>query len=183
MHYLPRYTLFCLLALLGACTGSTGDGDRPDSNSTDTTSRFTLGGTLSGISNASIQLSTNGITLTTSTNGAFSFPANFINGSNYNVTLVPPLNHNCTISNGTGTINGADISSINVTCVLNSSSISGNVSSTVLIVVDNDINDPGAKTNVSNNLTTSAQVINNLSTVQGFVSAVGTGRAGDRFTN
>ncbi len=181
MHNFPLYLGLCLLALLTACTGTTGEDNNAGGSNTNTDT-FTLNGSISGI-NGSIQLSTNGITLTTSTNGNFSFAANFTNGSNYNVLVQPPTNHVCNITNGSGTFNGANVTDITITCTLNSSSISGNITPTVLTVVDSDINDPGARANISNNLTTSAQIINNLSTVQGFASAVGTGRTGDRFAN
>jgi len=181
MRNSPLYISLCLLTLLTSCTGTTGEGSNAGGNSS-VTSSFTLGGTISGIS-GSIQLSTNGIIFTTSTNGNFSFPANFASGSNYNIIVQPPLNHSCAIANGSGTISAANVSDVSVTCTLNSSSLSGNISSTVLTVVDSDINDPDAKANIDNNLTTRAQVINNLSTVHGFASAVGTGRAGDRFAS
>ncbi|HED36438.1 MAG TPA: peptidase S8 [Gammaproteobacteria bacterium] len=181
MRNFPLYLGLYLLTLLASCTGTTGEDNNAGGSNTDN-STFTLGGSISGI-NGAIQLSTNGVTLTTSINGSFSFPANFTNGSNYNVQVQPPTNHTCNITNGSGIVAGTNITDIAVTCTLNLSSISGNITSTVLTVVDSDINDPGARANVSNNLTTSAQVINNLSTVQGFASAVGTGRTGDRFAN
>ncbi|VAW69305.1 hypothetical protein MNBD_GAMMA09-1638 [hydrothermal vent metagenome] len=177
MRDLPLYISLYLLILLTSCTGQTGE----ESSSSNAGLRYTISGTITGL-NGSLRLQTNNVTLTTRNNGSFSFQGNFIDGSNYNITVaLQPTGQLCSVNNAIGSINSANVSNITITCIDYTFSISGNISSTVLTVVDSDINDPGSQTNISNNTAASAQIINNLSTVHGFASLNGTNRTGDRF--
>jgi uncharacterized protein (UPF0179 family) len=84
-------------------------------------STFTVGGTVSGLS-GTLQLSNNGgEPLVVKANGSFAFPLALTNGSSYSVTRVSqPANQTCTVSNGNGTIAGANITSVSVQCVTQS---------------------------------------------------------------
>jgi hypothetical protein len=52
-----------------------------------------------------------------SSGGSFTFPAKLSNSSNYSVTIsMQPSGQTCTVSNGAGKINDANISNISITC-------------------------------------------------------------------
>lgn len=80
-----------------------------------------IGGSLSGLgSSASLVLQNNGSdNLTLSANGSFQFAGSVASGDAYRVTiLTQPTNQNCSVSNGSGTVNskGDDVNSVVVTC-------------------------------------------------------------------
>lgn len=80
---------------------------------------YALGGTLSGLaSGASIGLSVNGgPALTLAANGAYAFAPRFIAGDSYRVEITAqPTAQHCTLANGEGTVGGADVSDIDVSC-------------------------------------------------------------------
>ena len=106
------------------CTVSNGIGTLFGLNVTDvavscvTVSR-SIGGSVSGLdSGNSVVLQNNGgDDLTVTTNGDFSFAASLLSGSTYNVTvLTPPSKQSCTVSNGSGTVSGADVTNVAVVC-------------------------------------------------------------------
>jgi uncharacterized delta-60 repeat protein len=83
--------------------------------------QFRIGGTISGLVGTGLVLNElfSGSTLAPNANGAFSFPAQRLDHTNYDVRVATqPGNpaQNCSISNGTGLIAGADITNINVVC-------------------------------------------------------------------
>lgn len=175
MNIWPLYTVL-YLALTVSIT-SCGGGS--DSNSLNTTS-YSIGGTVNGLSSQLI-LSINNTPYSINTNGVFTFPFSFNNSSRYTVIVDQhPTGQSCNIDNESGTVAGANINNIVVNCGDNHS-IAGTIYSTVLTVVDSDVNDSYATANISNNLTSSAQQIQNLSTIHGFSSKSPTGRQGDRF--
>jgi hypothetical protein len=85
------------------------------------TSAFTVGGTLTGLpAGDTVTLQDNGSdNLTLSTNGTFTFPTALPNGQSYSVTVsgtsgrTPP---NITLTSGSGTISGANVTNIAVQC-------------------------------------------------------------------
>ena len=84
-----------------------------------TTVAFTVGGNLtSGTPNPSVVLQNNGgDDLTLTQGGSFTFATALANGASYNVTVkTPPTDQECSVTNGTGTINGSDITNIMVNC-------------------------------------------------------------------
>ncbi len=90
------------------------------------------GGGLSGLgAGKSITLLNSGVdALVLNANGNFTFATPKLNGSTYNVTVsVQPAGQNCTVSNGSGTVSGANVINIGVTCVdVVTYTIGGNVS-------------------------------------------------------
>jgi hypothetical protein len=95
------------------------------------TSFVTLGGTVSGLAGTGLVLQNNGGgNLTIGANGAFTFAAPIAVGSTYNVTvLTQPINpsQTCTVTNGSGTAGGTNISNVAVTCTTNTYTIGGTV--------------------------------------------------------
>jgi len=77
---------------------------------------FRVGGVVSGLpAGASLVLSdtVNGDSVTVTANGAFTLPALIGSGANYNVTASLST---CTVSNGSGAINGANVTNVGVFC-------------------------------------------------------------------
>jgi BspA type Leucine rich repeat region (6 copies) len=81
-------------------------------------SAFTVGGTVTGLSAWDfITLQDGSDSLTLSTNGTFTFPTALPNGHAYSVTLYTTSGQvACTFSNGSGTISGANVTNIAVSC-------------------------------------------------------------------
>src|SRR5206468_11028083 len=67
-----------------------------------------------------------GDNLTISVNGAFTFAAALINASPYAVTvLAQPAGQTCTVANGVGTLAGANVTNVTVTCAANDIAVAG----------------------------------------------------------
>lgn len=100
-----------LCGVLSACNGYVGFGD--------VGSNFSIGGTVSGLpAGQSIVLLNNGRdSLTIASNGAFVFGGLVPFGASYLVTIsAQPASANCTVTNGSGTVNG-DVNNVQVSCV------------------------------------------------------------------
>jgi hypothetical protein len=107
------------------CTVSGGDGsvvagDARAAVVNCSTSTFTLGGTVSGLAGAGLVLQNNGgDDLAIGANGTFAFGKPVSAGSPYAVTVKakPGLpTQTCAVSNGTGTMPGANVSSVGIAC-------------------------------------------------------------------
>jgi hypothetical protein len=80
------------------------------------TTEFSIGGSVSGLNAAGLQLQNNGgEVLSIAANGPFKFPTSQGNGTSYNVTVVAP-EQGCVVTNGSGIVNGADVTTIQVNC-------------------------------------------------------------------
>lgn len=108
-----------LVLLLASCGGGGSDSSED---------KFTVAGTLSGLSTATVTLRlNNGLDLVLGSNGAFHFSTKVEQGGSYAVTVQtqPALpSQNCVVTNGTGTIS-ADVSDVVVTCTTNSFKVKG----------------------------------------------------------
>ncbi|MGB5081358.1 MAG: beta-propeller fold lactonase family protein, partial [Burkholderiales bacterium] len=101
-----------LAFLLTACGGG-GDGGGGGGAST-----FTIGGTVSGLSGTVVLQNNGGGDLTVSVNAGFTFATALANGGTYNVTvLTQPADQTCTVTNGSGTISGSNVTNVSVACV------------------------------------------------------------------
>jgi len=107
------------------CTVTNGTGTVSGSNVTNVainciTGKFSVGGTVSGLTGEGLVLQNNGgNNLSIATNGSFAFATGLDNGSAYAVTVATqPTNptQSCTVTNGTGTVSGSNVTNINVTC-------------------------------------------------------------------
>ena len=107
-----RGVLPLLVLFLAACGG----GNAPPTT-------YSVGGTLTGmVAGSSITLTNNGTdNLTLTANGAFTFPVKLANAAPYKLTLsaTTPTVQSCTPSDGAGTINAANVTSIKVSCETN----------------------------------------------------------------
>jgi len=88
---------------------------------------FLVEGTVSGLANGdSVTLQNNATnTLAVNVNGRFTFSNTLKNGDPYSVTILKqPVASTCVVTNGSGTINGADVSDVKVSCTLNTTILS-----------------------------------------------------------
>lgn len=117
-----------------ACMVSHGSGSIAEANVTNITvncaaiaRNYTVGGTVSGLAGSGLVLSLNNgaQTLPVSANGSFAFPAALANGSAYAVgvaTLPGAPAQSCSVSNGSGTVAGANVTNVSVVCSTSSPS-------------------------------------------------------------
>ncbi|MDC0713224.1 NHL repeat-containing protein [Stigmatella sp. ncwal1] len=92
------------------------------------TQSFKVGGTLSGLAgNLTLQL--NGVqNLSRSENGPFAFAEPVADGSNYRVSITAsPEEQECTLQGDTGQVNGADVTSVQVSCAARTYTVGGTV--------------------------------------------------------
>jgi N-acetylneuraminic acid mutarotase len=79
---------------------------------------YTIGGTVSGLTGTGLVLQNNGgDDLVINANGSFTFNTPLISGSPYNVAVsTQPTGQTCSVTNGTGTVNAANVTTVAVTC-------------------------------------------------------------------
>jgi len=108
------------------CTVSNGNGTISGADATnvavdcvdDEVPTYAVGGNVSGLTGVGLELQNNGgDTLPVAVDGPFSFATELTDNSSYAVTVsAQPAGQICSVTNGTGTIEGADITDISVTC-------------------------------------------------------------------
>lgn len=93
------------------------------------TGTFSIGGTVSGLAGSGLVLRNNGGNdLSISGNGSFQFSGLLASGAMYDVRVATsPTNptQSCAVANGSGTVGGASVANIAVTCMTNSFTIGG----------------------------------------------------------
>src|SRR5260370_1956741 len=113
---------FLALAMLGT---SCGQGNGPAAQrflpkgAAVVAASYTVGGTVTGLSGAAVVLQDNGADdLSLSADGPFTFATALADGSAYAVTVLtqPAPTLLCTVASGSGTIAGADVADVTVTC-------------------------------------------------------------------
>jgi large repetitive protein len=116
------------------CTVARGSGSVANANVADigvtcATGRFSIRGTVSGLTGSGLVLQNNGGNdLPISARGPFSFANRLIDGATYAVVVrTQPSGQNCVVHNSTGTIRGADATDIEVACSSNGFTIGGAV--------------------------------------------------------
>jgi hypothetical protein len=97
-----------LFPLLVACS---------DSSSSGGAVTYSIGGTVTGLT-GTLTLQNNGTdSITITADGAFAFTGRLADAATYDVTVSsPPVGQSCTVTNGAGTIHGADVTDIQVVC-------------------------------------------------------------------
>ena len=118
------------------CSVTNGNGSLDGASITDVsitciTDTFTIGGIISGLAGSGMVLQNNGgDDLAIDTNGDFVFLVPLEDGTAYSVTVsTQPLNlsQTCSVASGSGNLDGANITSVSVTCVTNTFTVGGNV--------------------------------------------------------
>ncbi len=105
--------------LLTACGGGGGGGGVGGGGSLSPT--YTIGGTISGHADTVVLQNSGGDNRTLSVaDGSFVFATALVNGATYNVTaLIQPVGQTCAVTNGSGAVNGANITNVVVSCTAN----------------------------------------------------------------
>lgn len=81
------------------------------------TNTYTVGGTISSLSGTVVLQNNGGNNSTNTTNGSFTFSTAVADGGAYVVTvLTQPSGYTCTVTNGSGTISGANVTNVSITC-------------------------------------------------------------------
>jgi hypothetical protein len=107
---------------------------------------YPVGGSVSGLAGAGLVLQNNGGNdLTVTANGTFAFPINVVSGMPYAVTVktqpTSPV-QDCAVENGGGSVTGAPITDIRVTCVTRRYTVGGTITGLIgSVVLANKIND------------------------------------------
>ena len=126
--------LICITSIILSCGSDNGDGGGLILN------QYTVGGTVSGLEGTGLVLQNNGTDdLSIDNNGSFEFETSLDDLSDYSVTVEHhPINpfQGCLVTNGSGTINGANITDVDVSCI--GTATGGNCESGS-IVYDHDI--------------------------------------------
>ena len=110
-----------------SCTVSAATGTVSGANVTSVTvschtaAAYSVGGTVSGLSGTVVLQDNGGDDLSVSGNGGFTFATPVADGAGYNVTVkTNPAGQSCTVSAATGTVSGANVTSVTVSCAANS---------------------------------------------------------------
>ena len=105
--------LFLFLALLPLASMLSCGGGGSGGN---TAAAYSVGGTVSALS-GTLVLENSGGDLTVIQNGQFTFATKLANSTDYSVTVkTQPSGQTCTIQNGSGKVNGANVTNVSVTC-------------------------------------------------------------------
>jgi hypothetical protein len=89
-----------------------------EDSATPTAVTYTIGGSVSGLDGSGLVLRNNGgDDKSISANGPYTFTTGVTSGGTYNVTVqTQPAGQTCVVSNGSGTVAGANVSNVGVTC-------------------------------------------------------------------
>ncbi len=118
------------------CTVASGSGpvvgaDITSVNVSCVTRSYAVGGMVTGLTGSGLALQDNGgDNLSLAADGAFTFATPVLSGTAFGVTVLASPNlptQTCTVTSGTGSVGAADVSSVTVTCVVNSYAIGGTV--------------------------------------------------------
>lgn len=134
--------------LVGGGSGTVGGANVNNMTVSCTTNTYAITATVSGLSGTGLILQNNGANdLSFSTNGTFTINSAALSGSAYAVTVKtqPRLpSQTCVVGGGSGTVGGANVGNITVTCTTNTYAITATVSGlagTGLVLQNNAAND------------------------------------------
>lgn len=89
---------------------------------------YTVAGTISGLHNWMILQNNGGDDLTITKSGAFEFDTSLADGSDYNVTILTASGEQIsTVTNGSGTLSGSNVTDIEIACVNQNYAVGGAV--------------------------------------------------------
>lgn len=116
---------------VGSGSGTLAGANVSNVSVTCSTSSFTVGGTVSGLAGSGLVLQLNGTgNLPVTANGGFVFPA-LADGSTYAVSVLTQPGgpaQNCVVGGGSGTLAGANVTTVTVACSTRSFTVGGSVS-------------------------------------------------------
>lgn len=92
---------------------------------------YTIGGTVSGLAGSLVLQNNAGNDRTVTANGSFAFSKPIMNGETYAVTVktrpTSPISQTCAVTQGSGTVAAANVTSVKVGCTTNKYTVGGNV--------------------------------------------------------
>ena len=149
MKRLGMVPLLVSLTLCAACSGGSNGPSSPPPNQ-----RFSVGGTIAGLTATGLVLANGTDSLSpSSTASSFTFPTTLADGSSYSVAIsLEPSGEHCSLGNATGTVSNAAVTNITVTCAsrlwtwLGGSQAAGQVGVTGNEGMPDAQNMPGART-------------------------------------
>ena len=109
-----------------SCTVSGGSGTVASANVTNvavscSNAAYSVGGTVLALSGTVVLQDNGGDDLSVSGDGSFTFGTPLADGAAYSVTVkTNPPGQSCTVSAGSGTVSGADVTGVGVSCAANS---------------------------------------------------------------
>ena len=114
---------------------------------------YSVGGSVSGLSGTVVLRNNGGDDLTVGANGSFTFATKLLDGAAYAVTVkTNPSGQTCAVASGSGSVTGADVTGVAVTCsTIPTYSVGGNVSglSGTVVLQDNGGDDLSVAANGS----------------------------------
>jgi hypothetical protein len=126
-------------------SGTMGNANVTNITVTCTTNSYTVGGMVSGLVGAGLVLRNGADNLAIAANGAFTLPTPVLSGQAYSVTAPgQPTNpwQTCTVANATGTVGGANVTNVTVTCTTNRYTVGGTVTGlSGTVVLQNNLTD------------------------------------------
>lgn len=106
-------TFFLTTLIVYSCAKS----NTSDTAASVTQSQFSVGGTVSGLSGTLVLQNNGGDDLNLTADGSYTFSTKLSTGAAYSVTIkTNPANQLCAVGNSNGTIAGANISNVDITC-------------------------------------------------------------------
>ncbi|WP_058533878.1 DUF1566 domain-containing protein [Legionella saoudiensis] len=94
--------------------------------------KYTVGGTITGLTGTITLLNNGANALSVSTDGSFTFSTPIAEGSPYLVTVgTQPNGQTCTVASGSGIMSGANVTNVTVTCSTNTYTIGGTITGLV----------------------------------------------------
>jgi hypothetical protein len=142
------------------CVVTDGSGTMANANLTTIaivcTTTYTVGGTVTGLAGSGLVLRNNGgDDLAVSSNGAFTFATPVSNGAAFDVTVFnQPISpaQTCVVTDGSGTMSGANVTTVGIVCTTNTYTVGGTVSDLAgssLVLRDNGGDDLAVSANGS----------------------------------
>jgi len=93
---------------------------------------YTVGGAVFGLSGTLVLQNNGADNLVSNSNGSFTFSTPIAEGSTYNVTVqTQPAAQTCTVTNGSGTMGGANVANVGVSCATNTTTLSVDATGTI----------------------------------------------------
>jgi hypothetical protein len=123
-----KHERLCLILSLAGALTLTACGDNnppvdpgePDGSVNPPPGTYSVGGSVTGLSGTLTLQNNGGDDLTVTADGSFAFATELADGAEYEVTVsAQPQDQLCTVASGSGTIDGADVTGVAVTCVRN----------------------------------------------------------------
>jgi hypothetical protein len=101
----------------GIMSFGTGQVDNWSGGAPSAPASYTIGGTVSGLTGTVVLQDNGGDDLSVTANGSFTFATPVADGGSYAVTVkTQPSGQTCTVASGSGTVSGASVTNVAVTC-------------------------------------------------------------------